>query len=118
MKKLILLLFLITSLSFSLEITSVDPLNFGVVVEGDRNVSLTNVGVYVDGKAGKTVEIVVPDNYDLSGNKMIIKTRKKTIKLDGNGRGKFRLDIKLELNNIQGRKNITDNLSVKVRYKN
>lgn len=118
MKKIILLLFLITSLSFSLEISSVDPFNFGVVVEGDRDVSLTDVGVYVDGKSGRTVEIIVPETYDLSGNKMIIRPKRKRIKLDGNGRGKFRLDIKLELNNIRGHKTITDNLPVKVRYVN
>ncbi|UUV18785.1 hypothetical protein NRK67_16080 [Fusobacteria bacterium ZRK30] len=118
MKKLILLFFLVMSFTFSLEISSIDPLNFGTVVEGDRSVSLTDVGVYVEGKSGGVVEIIVPEAYDLDGNKMIIRPRRKEIKLDGNGRGKFRLDIKLELNNIQGRRTITDNLSVKVRYAN
>ncbi len=116
MKKIILLLFLITSLSFSLEITSVDPLNFGVVVAGDRDVSLTNVGVYVEGKSGKRVEIVVPETYDLNGNSMSIKVREKIIRLNNRGTGKFKLDIKLDLNNIQEHKTIKDNLSVKVRY--
>lgn len=118
MKKIILLLFLITSFTFALEISSVDPLNFGVVVEGDRSVSLNDIGVYVDGKSGGVVEIIIPEVYDLDGNKMTIKPRDKVIKLDGNGRGKFRLDIKLKLNNIKGRKTITNNLSVKVRYVN
>ena len=54
--------------------------------------------------------------YDFDGNKMIIRPKEKVIKLDGNGRGKFRLNIKLELNNIQGYKTLTDNLSIKVRY--
>lgn len=118
MKKVILLLFLITSFTFALEISGIDPLNFGVVVEGDKSVSLSDVGVYVEGKSGKRVEIVVPEIYDLDGNKMIIRPREKIIRLNGNGSGKFRLDIKLELNNIKGRKTITDNLSVKVRYVN
>jgi len=118
MKKLILMFFLLISVSFSLEITSVDPLDFGIVVEGDRDVSLTDVGVYVDGRSGRNVEIIVPETYDLSGNKMIIRPKRKIIKLDGNGRGKFRLDIKLELNNIQAYKTITDNFPIKVRYIN
>lgn len=118
MKKIIFLFFLISSLIFALEISSVDPLNFGTVVEGDRSVSLTDTGIYIDGKPGKNVEIIIPEIYDLDGNKMTIRPREKVIKLDGNGRGKFRLDIKLELNNIQGYKTITDNLSVKVRYVN
>lgn len=116
MKKLILMFFLVMSLSFSLEISSVDPLNFGVVVEGDRSVSLTDVGVYADGKPGERVEIIVPETYDLDGNKMTIRPREKVIKLDGSGRGKFRLDIKLELKNRQEYKTITDNLSIKIRY--
>lgn len=118
MKKVILLLVLMTSFTFALEISSIDPLNFGVVVEGDRSVSLTDAGVYVEGKSGGVVEIIVPEIYDFEGNKMTIRPREKVIKLDGNGNGKFRLDIKLELNNIQGRKTIIDNLSVKVRYVN
>lgn len=118
MKKIILVFFLMISFTFALEISSVDPLNFGTVVEGDRSVSLTGVGVYVDGKSGGVVEIIMPEIYDLDGNKMTIRPREKVIKLDGNGRGKFRLDIKLELNNIKGRKTITNNLSVKVRYVN
>lgn len=118
MKKLILMFFLVMSFSFSLEITNVDPLNFGVVVVGDKDVSLTNVGVYVDGKSGRTVEIIVPETYDLNGNKMTIRPKRKIVKLDGNGRGKFRLDIKLELNNIRGSNTITNNLPIKVRYVN
>jgi len=116
MKKLILMFFLMVSFSFSLEISSVDPLNFGVVVAGDRGVSLTNVGVYVEGKAGKRVEIIVPETYDLDGNRMSIKVREKIIKLNGGGTGKFRMDIKLKLENTREYKTITDNLSIKVRY--
>ncbi|MCS5421066.1 MULTISPECIES: hypothetical protein [Psychrilyobacter] len=116
MKKLILMFFLVMSFSFSLEISSVDPFDFGVVVEGDRSVSLTDVGVYVEGKSGKMVEIIVPETYDLDGNKMTIRPREKMIKLDGNGNGKFRLDIKLELNNISAHETLTDNLSIVVRY--
>ena len=116
MKKLILIFFLVVSFGFSLEITSIDPLNFGVVVEGDRSVSLSDAGVYVEGKPGKRVEIIVPEIYDLDGNKMTIRSREKVIKLDGSGRGKFRLDIRLELNNTKEHKTITDNLSIKVRY--
>ncbi|WP_028855390.1 hypothetical protein [Psychrilyobacter atlanticus] len=118
MKKLILIFFLMMSFTFALEISSVDPLNFGTVVEGDRSVSLTGVGVYIDGKSGGVVEIIVPEIYDFDGNKMTIRPKEKVIKLDGSGRGKFRLDIKLELNNIQGYKTLTDNLSIKVRYVN
>lgn len=116
MKKIILMFFLVISFSFSLEITDVDPFNFGVVVVGDKDVSLADVGVYVDGKSGRTVEIIVPKTYDLNGNKMTIRPKRKMIKLDGNGRGKFRLDIKLELSNIQAYKTITDNFPIKVRY--
>ncbi|MEI6856991.1 hypothetical protein [Psychrilyobacter sp.] len=117
MKKIILLLFiLMTNLSFSLEIISVDPLNFGIVVEGDKTVSLNGIGVYVDGKAGGIVEIIVPETYDLYGNRMTIRPKKKVVKLDGSGRGKFRLDVKLKLKNRQEHKTLTDNLSIKVRY--
>lgn len=118
MKKIILLLFLITSLSFSLEITGVDPLDFGIVIEGDKSVSLTDAGVYVDGRPGKSVEIIIPETYDLDGNKMIIKPREKVIKLDDSGKGKFSLDIRLELKNKQEYKTIVDNLFIKVRYMN
>lgn len=116
MKKIILLFFMVVSFGFSLEISSVDPLNFGVVVEGDRSVSLADIGVYVDGKSGRVVEIIVPETYDLDGNKMTIRPVRREIKLDGTGRGKFKLDIKLELDNIRGRSTITDNLSLIVRY--
>ncbi|MGB6127134.1 MAG: hypothetical protein WBG30_00135 [Psychrilyobacter sp.] len=116
MKKLIFLFFIMVSISFALEISNIDPLDFGVVVEGDKGVLLTNVGVYVDGKSGKNVEIVVPEIYDLSGNKMIIKVREKKIRLDESGKGKFRLDVKLELNNTKGGKSLKENLYVKVLY--
>ena len=116
MKKMILVFFLVFSFAFSLEISSVDSLNFGIVVEGDRSVSLSDAGVYVEGKSGGVVEIIVPEIYDLDGNKITIRPREKVIKLDGNGRGKFRLDMKLELNNIQGYKTLTDDLSIKIRY--
>jgi hypothetical protein len=105
-----------TSLSFSLEITGVDSINFGIVVEGDKNVSLTDTGVYVDGRAGKNVEIIVAEIYDLDGNKMITKPREKRVKLDDSGKGKFILDIKLVLKNKQEYKTIIDNLFIKVRY--
>ncbi|OQY41824.1 MAG: hypothetical protein B6227_03995 [Fusobacteriia bacterium 4572_74] len=116
MKKLILLFFVVVSFSFSLEISSVEPLNFGVVVMGDREVSLTDVGVYVEGKSGKKVEIIVPEIYDLDGNKMTIRPREKVIRLGDSGRGKFRLDIKLKLENIKEYKTLTDNLSIKIKY--
>lgn len=118
MKKIILVFFLMVSFTFALEISSVDPLNFGVVVVGDREVSLTDVGVYVEGKSSKRVEIIVPETYDLDGNKMDIRVREKTIMLNERGTGKFRLDIKLKLDNIKEYKTLTDNLSIKVRYVN
>ena len=116
MKKIVILLFLVMNISFSLEISSVDPLDFGVVVVGDRNVSLEDVGVYVEGKPGRNVEIIVPEIYDLDGNKMRIRVRQKQVRLDGGGKGKFRLNIELKLDNIGEYKTITDNLSIKVRY--
>jgi len=116
MKKLILLFFLVMNFAFALEISSVDTLNFGTVVEGDRSISLNNVGVYIDGKSGGVVEIIIPKIYDLHGNKMTIIPREKEIRLDGNGNGKFRLDIELELKKKQEYRTITDNLSIKVRY--
>jgi len=116
MKKLILIFFLVMSVSFSLEITDIDSLDFGVVVAGDKNVSLTNVGVYIEGNPGKEVEIIIPETYDLKGNSMSIRMRENKIILNGEGRGKFRLDIKLKLNNISGNETLTDNLSIKVKY--
>jgi|ASRL01.1.fsa_nt_gi hypothetical protein len=116
MKKIILLLFLITSLSFSLEITSIDPIDFGEVVEGDKKASLTDTGVYVHGKPGKDIEIIVAEIYDLDGNKMTTKPREKIVKLDDNGNGKFVLDIEVELKNNQEYKTITDNMLIKVKY--
>jgi len=116
MKKIIFFLFLITAFSFSLEISSIDQLNFGTVVLGDRSVSLNDVGVYVEGKAGRKVEIIFPKEYDLEGNKMTIKTRNRVIILDGNGRGEFRLNVKLMLNKINIDQKLVDKLSIKVRY--
>lgn len=116
MKKIILMFFLIVTFSFSLEISSVDPLNFGVVVAGDKSVSLSNVGVYIKGSPGKHVMIIVPKNYDLDGNKMTIIPREEKIILDGSGSGKFRLDIKLNLNNTIEYRVLTDNLPIKVKY--
>jgi len=116
MKKIIFFLFLITTLSFSLEISSIDSLNFGTVVIGDRSVSIDNLGVYVEGKAGKKVEIIVPKNYDLEGNPITIKVRNKVIVLDGNGRGEFRLNVKLILKKVNIDQKLNDRLSIKVRY--
>lgn len=116
MKKLILFMFLITNFIYGLEISSVDSLDFGVIIIGEKSTSMSDVGIYVEGKSGGTVEIIVPKTYSLDGNKMTIKPRKKIIKLDSKGKGEFKLDIKLELKNKQEYKTITDNLSIKVRY--
>ena len=116
MKKLMIVWFLLGTLAFSLEILSIDPINFGVVVEGDKSVSLSDVGIYVDGRAGKDVELVIPDSFDIDGNNMKVKVREKIIKLDGNGRGRFRIDLKLDLDNVHRYDTITDKLSIKVRY--
>jgi len=116
MKKIIFFLFLITTLSFSLEISSIDPLNFGTVVLGDRSVSLEGLSVYVEGKPGRKVEIIVPKDYNLEGNLMTIRVRNKIIVLDGNGRGEFRLNAKLTLKRISIDQKLNDKLSIKVRY--
>ena len=116
MKKLILLFMLLSSLTFALEITSIDPLDFGVVVTGDRSVTLKNVGVYIDGSSGKRVEIIVPSTFKIDGNTMTIRPRQQVIILDENGYGEFRLDMVLNLTNINEYKTLTDNLTIKVRY--
>ena len=116
MKKIIFFLFFITTLSFSLEISSIDPLNFGTVVLGDRSVTLNDVGVYVEGKAGRKVEIILPEDYNLEGNPVIVKVRNKVLVLDGNGRGEFRLNVKLMLKKINIDQKLNDKLSIKVRY--
>jgi hypothetical protein len=116
MKKIFLTFFLIMSMAFSLEISNIDPLNFGTVVAGDKSVSLSDVEVSVKGRSGKRVEIIVPETYYLEGNRMDIKVKEKIIRLDGNGHGKFKLDIKLNLDNIKEYRLLTDNLSIKVEY--
>ena len=116
MKKIILLFLLIMNLSFSLEILSIDPLNFGTVVAGDRQVSLKGIGVYVEGKSGRKVEIIVPKTFNLEGNTMTIKVKEKQIRLNDRGNGRFILDIDLRLESINKYETLTDNLIVKVKY--
>jgi hypothetical protein len=116
MKKIILLFLLVINISFALEITSIDPIDFGTIVIGEKQVSLKNVGVYVDGRSGKEVEIVVPETFTLDGNEIAIKVREKTIILDDDGIGKFILDLDLNLEKIEENETLTDNLSIKVKY--
>jgi len=116
MKKIILLFMLFGSLTFALEITSIDPLDFGVVVSGDRSVEIRNSGVYVEGKSGRRVKIIIPQIYKLGGNTMVIRPREEVIILDENGEGKFRLDITLNLTNTREYKTLRNDLTIKVEY--
>ena len=116
MKKLVLLFMLFGSLTFALEITSIDPLDFGTVVAGDRSVSIRNSGIYVEGSPGKQVEIIIPETYKLNGNTIIIRPKERIITLDENGEGVFRLDLTLNLSNIEEYETLTNNLTIKVRY--
>jgi len=116
MKKLVLLFFLLINITFSLEVQSIDPLDFGAVVAGDRSVSLSGVGVYVKGNPGRSVEIEVPERYEIDGNEMRIKVERKKIILDNGGRGRFRLNVDLRLENTREYRRLTDKFSVKVRY--
>ena len=86
------------------------------VVEGDRSVSLSGVGVYVKGDPGRNVEIDVPEIYELDGNKMRIRPDRRKIRLDNRGRGRFKLNVDLKLENTRAYRRMTDKLSVKVRY--
>jgi hypothetical protein len=47
---------------------------------------------------------------------MTIRPRQQVIILDENGYGEFRLDMILNLSNINEYKTLTDNLTIKVRY--
>lgn len=116
MKKIIMLFMLTITTAFSLEIQDIDPLDFGEVVAGDRRVSLRGVKVYVKGDPNRSVEIVVPKRYELDGNEMTIDVEREEIVLDNGGRGRFRLNVDLKLQNTREYKTLTDRLYVKVRY--
>ncbi|MCK5779570.1 MAG: hypothetical protein KAH04_01015 [Psychrilyobacter sp.] len=116
MKKIIFLFLLLSSLTFSLKITSIDPINFGVVVEGDKGTAVKGINIAIQGSKGKVVEIIIPEEYDLDGNTMVITVEKKTIILDDKGLGIFSLDIDLKLTNITSYQTLVDKLDVKVKY--
>ncbi|MCK5780497.1 MAG: hypothetical protein KAH04_05720 [Psychrilyobacter sp.] len=116
MKKIFLLFFMIISTAFSLEITSIDPLNFNPAVQGDKEAYLTDIGVYVKGEPGKRVEIIVPEIFITKGNKMEIEVKEKSVLLDSDGNGKFKMDVKLHVEKIEVYKTLTDKLSIRVKY--
>jgi len=116
MKKIFLLFILLSSLTFSLKVTNTDPIDFGVVVEGDKGASVKNVKIAVKGSKGKVVEIIVPEKYDLDGNTMTINVENKSITLDENGLGAFNLNVDLKLTNISSYQTLVDELSVKIKY--
>lgn len=116
MKKIIMLFILTVTTVFSLEIQSIDPLDFGEVVSGDRSVRLSGVGVYVKGDPNRKVRIDVPRKYEVEGNEMIIEVGKRVIVLDSGGRGRFKLNVDLKLRDTRKYETITDRLNVKVSY--
>ena len=116
MKKIIMIFVLTITTAFSLEIQSIDPLDFGEVVAGDRRVSLRGVKVYVEGEPNRSVKIEVPNRYELDGNEMMIAVKRREIKLDNGGRGKFELNVDLKLQNTREYETLTDRLYVKVSY--
>lgn len=116
MKKLIMLFILTVTTVFSLEIQDIDPLDFGEVVAGDRRVSLRGVKVYVKGDPNRSVVIEVPRRYELDGNEMLIDVERREIKLDNGGRGRFKLNVDLRLQNTRKYETLTDRLYVKVKY--
>lgn len=118
MKRLILI-FMIAIMSplYALEITKMSNMNFGEVVRGDRYVKLTNLKVYVEGEPGKKVRIYFPRNYQIEAGELIINVREEVVRLSSDGRGRFTLDCKLNLNKGVGYGIIHQWVPVEVAYK-
>ena len=93
--KTLIMLFLISMTSYSLEIYRISDLNFGEVVRGDRSVTLKNIKVYVRGESNKKVKVDVPREVSTRAGIVRFYPREEVIRLNNNGRGYFTMKCKL-----------------------
>ncbi len=112
----IFMMVLITPL-YALEITKVNRLNFGEVVQGDKYVKLSNVRVYVEGEPGEEVKIYYPERYETDAGELLVTVRERTITLSNGGRGRFSLDCKLNLSRGNKAGKLNQRIPISVSYK-
>lgn len=113
--RILIMLFMISVASYSLEVYRSSDLNFGEVVRGDRAVTLNNVKVYVRGEANRKVKVDVPKEVSTRAGIIRFYPREEIIRLNNNGRGYFTMKCKLTPR-YSSYGDIRDTISFRVKY--